>query len=179
MSSYLKSALKELKHSKVLVEKTIDAIDEDMLNWSPAEGTNSISIIVRHVTENIRSRFTDFLTSDGEKSWRNRDAEFEEADLSKADLLAAWEKSWAILLENLEPLTEADLERTIYIRGEGHTVTQAINRQVAHYASHMGQIVFIGKIIKGKDWESLSIPRGQSKAFNQQMFDTHKGDAKA
>lgn len=179
MSSYLQSALKELRHSKVLVDKTLAIIDESSLRWSPAEGTNSISIIVRHMTANIRSRFTDFLTSDGEKSWRDRDAEFEEATWSKAELIAAWEASWAILFENLEPLTEADLERTIYIRGEAHTVTQAINRQVAHYASHMGQIVFIGKMIKGKEWVSLSIPRGASKAFNQQMFEANKGEKNA
>ncbi len=173
MHTYLTSATKELRHSKILIDKTVDALEEAQLHWVPAVGSNSITMIMRHITANIQSRFTDFLTSDGEKSWRNRDAEFEEVVLAKAQLLIEWEQAWAVLFATLEALTVDDLERTVYIRAEGHSVIQAINRQVAHYASHMGQVVFIGKLLKGADWQSLSIPKGQSKAFNAAMLDKH------
>lgn len=170
MNTYIQSVIKEFTDGKALADKTIAVLSDEQLNWNPGEGSNSISIIVRHITANIRSRFTDFLTSDGEKSWRNRDAEFEDQVVAREDLLRAWDESWALLLELLGTLKEEDLEQTVYIRGQAHTVIQAVNRQVAHYSYHIGQIVLIGKICHGLDWKSLSIPRGGSQAFNDGMF---------
>lgn len=174
MHTYIASATKELKHSKVLIDKTVEVLDAERLHWVPAPGSNSIAIIMRHITANIQSRFTDFLHADGEKSWRDRDAEFEELALSKEQLLLEWEQAWSVLFTTLASLGPEDLERTVYIRSEAHSVIQAINRQVAHYASHMGQVVFIGKLVMGTDWQSLSIPRGQSKVFNSSMLKKHQ-----
>jgi len=120
------------------------------------------------------SRWTNFLTEDGEKEWRQRDQEFEDTYKNKEDLITNWEKGWQCLFDAILPLTENDLERIIYIRNQGHTVTEAINRQLAHYAYHIGQIVFIGKMIKGKHWKSLSVPKGQSTAYNKEKFAKEK-----
>lgn len=131
--------------------------------------SNCIAIIVKHMAGNMRSRWTDFLTSDGEKPNRNRDGEFDEPPATRAELMAMWETGWNCLFSALEPLTDADLGRTITIRGETHSVMQAINRQVAHYASHCGQIIFLAKHLRGSDWKSLSIPRKQSAEFNRHV----------
>ena len=138
---------------------------------APAPGSNSAAVIVQHLVGNLRSRFTDFLTSDGEKPTRQRDREFEEP--ATADAIPAlrqqWDGAWAVLFALLDELQPADLLRTVSIRGEAHSVLGAVQRQVAHYAYHAGQLVQLAKIIRGEGFESLSIPRGQSEAFNQQM----------
>src|SRR4029078_3732524 len=136
------------------------------LHWQYNEESNSIAIIVKHLWGNMLSRWTDFLTADGEKPTRDRETEFENDIKDKKELLHKWNEGWACLFNAVNSLKEEDLTTIIYIRNEGHTVTEAINRQVAHYAYHVGQIFFIGKMIKGKDWESLSIPRGKSQQFN-------------
>ena len=141
--------------------------DEALFVMLDAE-SNSIAIIVKHMAGNMRSRWRDFLTTDGEKPDRNRDTEFETPPETRAEMMEMWEGGWKYLFDALEPLTDADLTRTVMIRTEPHSVMQAINRQVAHYAHHVGQIVFLGKHFAtkaGKKWETLSVPRGQSKQF--------------
>jgi len=130
---------------------------------------NSIALIVKHMAGNLRSRWTDFLTSDGEKPDRNRDSEFEDPPATRAALMAMWESGWACLFSALEPLSEADAGRMVKIRGEAHSVMQAINRQLAHYAYHVGQIVFLAKHLQSAQWKSLSVPRGHSAQFNQRV----------
>ncbi|MCK5400922.1 MAG: DUF1572 family protein, partial [Flavobacteriaceae bacterium] len=121
------------------------------------------------------SRWTNFLTEDGEKEWRHRDTEFEAPYKTKEDMLAAWEKGWQCLFDAITLLTEKDLEHFIYIRNQGHTVTEAINRQLSHYSYHIGQLIFVAKMIKGKEWQSLSIPKGKSKTYNTNKFSKDKG----
>ncbi len=175
MSTFLTSTKKLFEYYKSLGEKTFAQLEDHQINWRPNEESNSISLIVHHLTGNMLSRFTDFLTADGEKSWRNREAEFEVGYKDKAELLAAWEKGWAAVFKTLDSLTEADLEKTIYIRNEGHTVMDALQRQLAHYPYHVGQIVFTGKILKDEDWTSLSIPKGKSGDFYKDKFSKEKG----
>ena len=134
------------------------------------ESVNNVAVIVKHVSGNMISRWTDFLTSDGEKSDRNRDQEFIDTLSTKNELLIAWEKGWATLFNTLNNLNAQDLLTTVYIREEGHTVLEAIERQLAHYSYHIGQLVFIGKQVKGESWESLSIPKRESEAYLQQII---------
>ena len=131
--------------------------------------SNSIAIIVRHLAGNMKSRWTDFLTSDGEKPDRNRDSEFEVTPTTRAELIALWESSWKIVFDALAALTEEDLGRTIHIRGEAHSVMQAINRQLTHYAYHVGQIVYLAKHFAGPEWKSLTVPRNKSSEFNAKV----------
>ena len=168
--NYLESVKKQFQYYQLLGEKTFAQLKEVDLFWQFDEESNSIAIIVNHITGNMKSRWTDFLTSDGEKNWRNRDNEFENIIQTKVQLLRYWEKGWKCVFEALESINEENFQTEIYIRNIGHTVVEAINRQLAHYAYHIGQIVFIGKMIKGKDWESLSIPKGDSAIYNQQKF---------
>lgn len=149
-------------------------VTDEQLHWQPNEASNSIAIIVKHMAGNMLSRWTDFLTADGEKTWRNREAEFEDTFTGREDLLAYWEKGWQCLFDAIEPLSKTDLERIIYIRNEGHTVVEAINRQLAHYAYHVGQIVYLARLIANEDWKSLSIPKGGSEAFNAEKFAQEK-----
>ncbi len=132
--------------------------------------SNSIALIVKHMTGNMRSRWTDFLTTDGEKADRNRDTEFVDPPATRAALLESWESGWNLVFSALEPLTDADLGHTVTIRGEAHSVMQAINRQIAHYAQHVGQIVFLAKHLAGPQWTSLSVPRNRSAEFNQRVL---------
>ncbi len=143
--------------------------DEQLLTTLDSE-MNSIALIVKHMAGNMESRWTDFLTSDGEKPSRNRDAEFVDPPSSRAALLKLWEKGWSCLLETLESLSEQDLQRSVSIRGESHSVMQAINRQMAHYAYHCGQIVLLAKHFKHNDWRSLSVPRNRSDEFNRRVL---------
>lgn len=136
----------------------------------PADGSNSISVIVKHLWGNMTSRWTNFLTEDGEKSWRDRDAEFESSITSRVELMEKWDQGWKVFLNAIKELKNEDLEKTVYIRNEGHTVIDAIHRQVAHYSYHIGQIVYLGKIIKGEDWDCLSIPRNKSEDYNRKKF---------
>jgi Protein of unknown function (DUF1572) len=157
---FLKSAIKRLEYYKELGDKTFDQISSNAgFHFQPNEESNSIAIIIQHVAGNMLSRWTDFLTTDGEKKWRNRDAEFENRQLSKQELMELWEKGWACCLNTIGALQEGDLLKTIYIRGEGLSVIDAINRQLAHYPYHVGQIVYIAKMIKDAEWASLSIPK--------------------
>jgi Protein of unknown function (DUF1572) len=169
-NDYLESALKQFEYYKMLGEKTIAQVSDEQLFWQFNPECNSIGSIVKHLWGNMLSRWTDFLTTDGEKSWRDRDAEFENDLKTRADVLEKWEAGWSCLFEALRPLTEADLGREIYIRNMGHSVTEAINRQLAHYAYHVGQIVFIGKMVRNDQWMSLSIPRGNSEVYNAEKF---------
>ena len=174
-TSYLQSITKQLEYYKSLGDTVIHQLSIDELKKEFAEDSNSIAIIVKHVAGNMLSRWTNFLTEDGEKEWRHRDSEFEDSFQTKNELLEYWNKGWISLFDAINPLTEDDLERIIYIRNQGHTVTEAINRQLAHYAYHIGQIVFLGKLLKGNDWVSLSIPKGKSETYNLEKFSQEKG----
>ena len=174
MGSYLSSIIKQFRYYKSLGDKTIENLSFDELQKEFAQDSNSISIIVKHIIGNMLSRWTNFLTEDGEKEWRHRDSEFEDTYRSKEELIEAWNNGWNCLFNAIEPLVEKDLERIIYIRNQGHSVTEAINRQLAHYSYHVGQIVFLGKLLKGENWESLSIPKGKSKNYNKEKFSKEK-----
>lgn len=174
MSSYLKSCIKQFEYYKSLGDKTFSKLTFEQLNYTPNKNSNSIVIIVKHLIGNMLSRWTNFLTEDGEKSWRNRDYEFEASYTTKDELLSEWEKGWSCLLNTIKSLEDSQLETIIYIRNQGHTVTEAINRQLCHYAYHTGQIVFLGKLILDSEWESLSIPKGQSESYNAEKFSVKK-----
>ncbi|OYD06770.1 DUF1572 family protein [Paludifilum halophilum] len=169
-SLYLKNVQKEFSALKQKGEKTIGRLNEEELYWRPTQSSNSVAILIQHLSGNMQSRWTDFLTTDGEKPNRHRDAEFEESGSSRADLLRIWESGWKIFLDTLDRLEETDLQRTVYIRGEAHTVMEAIHRQLSHYAYHIGQIVYIGKQLKGEEWNSLSIPKGESETYLRQKL---------
>ena len=171
--SYLQSVIKQFEYYKMLGEKTFDQIPEKKLFWQYNDESNSIATIVKHLWGNMLSRWTDFLASDGEKEWRNRDAEFQSDILSKEEMLHKWNEGWTMLLTTLRSLKEEDLDKIIYIRNQGHTVMEAINRQLAHYPYHIGQIVFIGKMAT-ENWHSLSIPRGASNHYNADKFSKEK-----
>ena len=173
-NSYLSSVIKQFEYYKSLGDKTIAILNYEELKKEFITDSNSITIIVKHLVGNMLSRWTNFMVEDGEKSWRQRDLEFEDTYNSKTELLNAWEDGWACLFNALHNLNESDLEKIIFIRNQGHTVTEAINRQLAHYSYHIGQIVFIGKLIKGTEWQSLSIPKGQSKDYNAEKFSKEK-----
>jgi len=158
--TFLQSADEEFRRYKKLAEKAIAQLpNEEDLHWQPDPESNSIAIIMKHIVGNQISRWTDFLTTDGEKPTRNRDNEFVDDVTSREQLLAHWEKGWMRLFDALAPLSENDLSKTVYIRGEALSVVQAINRQIAHYANHVGQIIWIAKHLSSENWKSLSIPR--------------------
>ena len=167
--SLLKDVTKRLSYYKDLGEKTFAQLEEKDFFYQPSAESNSIAVIVQHLHGNMLSRFTNFLTEDGEKSWRNRDEEFESVVTTKADVLSIWDEGWKCVLNAIEQLQPADITKTIYIRSEALTVYDALLRQLAHYPYHVGQIVFIGKIVKDNNWHSLSIPKKQSVQFNSSM----------
>lgn len=171
---YLTSVKKQFEYYKMLGDKTFSQLSDDKLFWQYNEDSNSISTIVKHLWGNMLSRWTDFLTSDGEKEFRNRDAEFENDILTKEELLEKWNEGWICLFKAIDSLTLEDLDRIVYIRNQGHTVTEAINRQLAHYPYHIGQIVFLGKMLSDNEWISLSIPKGNSQSFNNDKFSKPK-----
>ncbi|MFN8352238.1 MAG: DUF1572 family protein [Flavobacteriales bacterium] len=168
------SARKQFAYYKLLGEKTFAQLTDEELFHQHNADTNSVATIVKHLWGNMRSRWTDFLTSDGEKAWRDREAEFDNDVRTREAMLAKWEEGWTCLFTALDGLTDDDLGRIIHIRNEGHTVLEAINRQLAHYPYHVGQIVHIGKLLRGGEWKSLSIPRGGSAAFNADKFSKPK-----
>ena len=168
-TSYLEDSLALFAYYRKLADRAMAQLSDEQLFASLDEESNSIAIIVKHMAGNMRSRWTDFLTSDGEKSTRNRDSEFEQPPATRDDLLALWESGWTCLFAALEPLTEADLDRTVTIRGEAHSVMQAINRQLAHYPHHIGQIVLLAKHFARHQWQSLSVPRRGSAEFNRRV----------
>jgi hypothetical protein len=158
-SGFIKSALRQFSLYRSLGEKTIARLSDAQLHHSPGENDNSIAVIMRHLHGNMLSRWTDFLTTDGEKPSRDRDAEFESDNEPKEKLLSRWNEGWHCLFDALEPLTDEDLQRTVTIRSEEMTAMEAIHRQIAHYAYHVGQIVYLGKMQVGDSWQSLSIPK--------------------
>ncbi|MFT3679629.1 MAG: DUF1572 domain-containing protein [Ferruginibacter sp.] len=174
VNEYLSSAVKQFEYYKMLGEKTFDQLSEEQLLWQYNGESNSIATIVKHLSGNMLSRWTDLLTTDGEKKWRNREAEFDNDIKSRGELLYKWEEGWKCLFGALDGLTEDDLGKIIYIRNMGHTVAEAINRQLAHYPYHIGQIVYIGKMLKDDNWQSLSIPRGASQRYNDEKFSKPK-----
>lgn len=168
-TSYLEDSLDVLRYYKKLAERAMAQVSDEQLFVTLDAEANSIAIAVKHMAGNMRSRWTDFLTSDGEKPTRNRDSEFVDPAPTRAALMADWEDGWAFVFSALEPLTDDDLDRTITIRGEAHSVMQAINRQVAHYPYHIGQIVLLAKHFAGERWQSLTVPRNQSAEFNRRV----------
>jgi len=168
-TSYLEDSIDVLRYYKKLAERAMEQVSDDQLFASLDAENNSIAIVVKHLAGNMRSRWLDFLTSDGEKPDRNRDTEFEEPPPTRAALMQKWEEGWTYVFGALEPLSDADLGRTITIRGEAHSVMQAINRQLAHYANHVGQIVMLAKHFAGSQWKPLTIPRGKSAEFLQRV----------
>jgi len=170
MQNYLEDVVQQFQYYKMLGEKTFDQLEDEDLNWSYNKTSNSIAVIVKHLWGNMMSRWTDFLASDGEKIWRNRDSEFEPDMKDRSEFMNKWNEGWECLFTALKELDEENLSDTIYIRNMGQTVIEAINRQLAHYASHIGQIIYIGRMIKGNEWKSLSIPKGKSKDFNTKKF---------
>jgi hypothetical protein len=173
-NSYLSSVIKQFEYYKSLGDATINQLTFEQLQNEFVQESNSIAIIIKHLVGNMLSRWTNFLTEDGEKSWRHRDLEFENTYTSKKELLSEWEKGWDCLLSAIKSLKDDDLERIVYIRNQGHSVTEAINRQLAHYSYHIGQIVFLGKLNKGIQWKTLSIAKGKSTEFNEQKFSKEK-----
>jgi uncharacterized damage-inducible protein DinB len=168
-TSYLKDSIDLFRYYKRLGERAIDqAPDEALLATLDAE-SNSIATIVKHITGNMRSRWTDFLTTDGEKPDRNRDTEFETPPKTRTELMALWESNWKLVFDALALLTEADLARTVKIRGEAHSVMQAINRQLAHCTYHIGQIIYLAKHFAGSKWNTLTVPRNKSAEFNAKV----------
>lgn len=157
------------RHYKQLGERAMAQLDEAQLQAALDPEMNSIGLIVKHMAGNMRSRWTGFPEADGESPTRNRDSEFEAPPASRAEVLRLWEQGWNLVFEALAPLTDADLGRTVRIRGEAHSITQAIHRQLAHYAYHVGQIIFLAKHLRGPAWQSLSIPRGKSAEFTQRV----------
>lgn len=174
--SHLQNIIKQFEYYKMLGEKTFEQVPEEKLFEQCNSQSNSIATIVKHLSGNMLSRWTDFLTSDGEKEWRNRDEEFENDIPNKEKMLDLWNEGWSTFLNALYSLKEDDLEKTIYIRNQGHTVMEAIYRQLAHYSYHIGQIVLLGKIY-AENWISLSIPKNASKQFNEDKFSKPKHEA--
>ena len=174
-NSYVSSIIKQCNYYKLIGERTFDQLTNDELHKEFANDSNSIAIIVKHMVGNMLSRFTNFLTEDGKKPWRHRDQEFIDTLTTREQLLDAWNNGWDITVKAIAPLEPKNLEDIVYIRNQGHTVTEALNRQLAHYAYHTGQIVLLGKIIKGQNWTTLSIPKGKTDEYNKEKFSKEKG----
>lgn len=168
-TSYVEDSLAVFRYYKGLAERAMEQVSDEQLFTALGEDENSIAIIVKHMVGNMRSRWTDFLTTDGEKPDRNRDTEFEAPPDSREALMRLWESGWGCVFNAIEPLSDVDIGRTVAIRGEAHSVMQAINRQVAHYANHVGQIVLLAKHFAADHWQTLTIPRKQSSAFNARV----------
>ena len=168
-TSYVEDSLELFRYYKKLAERAMEQVTDEQLFITLDNESNSIAVVVKHMAGNMRSRWSDFLTTDGEKPDRNRDSEFEDPPAGREALLQLWEDGWKYVFTALEPLSDADLGRTVTIRGEAHSVMQAINRQVAHYAHHVGQIVMLAKHLAHDSWQSLSVPRNRSAEFNRKV----------
>ena len=166
---YLEAVTYRLRFTKELAERAVAQLTDEQLHVEPAPGSNSIAVTMRHIAGNQRSRWTDFLTTDGEKSWRQRDTEFEDGTRTRAEILEHWEEGWRTLFETLDTLQPDDLLETITIRSQPCSVVVAIERQVAHYGYHVGQIVYVARMLLGDDWRTLSVPKGQSDTYNRQQ----------
>ena len=169
--AYLNLVKQNFKSMKKQAEGAIEQLTFEELHYLPNKESNSIAILVKHISGNMLSRFTSFLTTDGEKTDRNRDSEFEGGYNSKVELIAAWNHGWEILFKALSDLKEEDILKTVYIRSEPHSVMEAIQRQISHYSLHIGQILYIGKLMKNDEWKTLSVPRGKSNQFTQSIRD--------
>lgn len=174
VSNYLESVNKQFQYYKQLGDKTFEQLNDEELFMKDSDAENSIANIVFHLYGNMMSRWTDFLTTDGEKDFRDRDREFEDTLTHRNDLLSVWNKGWTCLFTALETITVENFDTIVYIRNMGHSITEAINRQLAHYSYHVGQIVLLGKSIKKDDWTSLSIPKGDSQKYNKEKFSQDK-----
>jgi hypothetical protein len=172
--SYIDSSKKQFLYYKTLADKAMAQLEPQQLFYTPNDDTNSIALIVKHMAGNMLSRWTDFLTTDGEKEWRNRDDEFQDPYSDVETMTGEWEKAWKVLFNALDTLNAENLNAVIYIRNEGHTVIEAVNRQLAHYPYHIGQIVFYAKMLKQSGWQSLSIPKNNSVQYNSDKFAQEK-----
>jgi hypothetical protein len=173
-TSYLKDSIVIFHNCKTVAERAMEQVTDEQLVIALDREMNSIALIVKHMAGNMRSRWVDFLTSDGEKPDRKRDTEFEEPPRSRAELMKMWQNGWDCVFNAIAPLSDSDLNRTITIRGEAHSVMQAINRQMAHYSYHCGQIVFLAKHLQSNQWKSLSVPRGKSEEVNQKFAERQR-----
>jgi Protein of unknown function (DUF1572) len=173
-NSYLENVKHQFLYYKTIAEKALEQLEDNQLFVTLNDDTNSIATIVKHLSGNMISRWTDFQTSDGEKPWRNRDSEFENDFKNKQELIEYWDKGWNCFFDALQEIEPNQLENIIYIRNEGHTVLEAINRQLAHYPYHVGQIVFFAKMLKKENWTSLSIPKNKSNTYNEDKFSKEK-----
>ncbi|HKX86518.1 MAG TPA: DUF1572 family protein [Flavobacterium sp.] len=171
---YLESVKKQMLYYKTIAEKAMEQLEDEQLFFSANEDTNSIAVIIKHMAGNMLSRWTDFLTTDGEKEWRNRDGEFETDSETKEELMQLWKKGWDCFFNTINALQPEQLSQIIYIRNEGQTAMDAINRQLAHYPYHIGQIVFYAKMLKKTEWNSLSIPKNKSNDYNADKFSKEK-----
>lgn len=176
-SPILAVVIDEFQKTRKLADKAIAQLSDEQLHQTLDPEANSVAVLMRHMAGNMRSRWVNFLTTDGEKPDRMRDREFEDPRQTRAELMAEWEHGWQCLFAALAPLTDADLQRTVVIRGEPHSVYKAISRQVAHYAGHAYQILLLAKHLSGANWKTLSIPRGQSEEFNRRMLAKLKADS--
>lgn len=172
---YLDSIKKQFEYYKNVAERAMEQLEPQQLFYTVNDDSNSIAVIVKHLHGNMMSRWTNFLTTDGEKDWRNRDDEFEQPITNKENLMQLWEEGWSCFFNTINSLTPENLTDIIYIRNEGHTVMEAINRQLSHYPYHIGQIVFFAKQIKNTPWDSLTIPKNKSGEYNNQKFEQEKG----
>lgn len=168
--NFVKSAIFEFERYKALGDKTFTQLSDVDLLWTYGEQDNSIAQIAKHISGNMLSRWANFLSEDGEKKWRDREQEFVDPPITKKELLETWENGWLCLFDALNSIDESNFDTKIKIRNEPHSIVEAVNRQLAHYANHVGQIVLLGKMIKGSDWVSPSIPKGGSEAFNKDKF---------
>ena len=168
--NYLDSAKRQFLYYRSLGQKTFNQLSDEELFWQYNEASNSIAVIVNHLSGNMKSRWTNFLSEDGEKVWRNRDQEFEPILNTRDEVQEAWNEGWACLFKALESLNATNIKEVVYIRNMGHTIIEAINRQLTHYAYHIGQIVYLGRMLKGDQWVSLSIPKGESTKYNAAKF---------
>jgi len=174
INNFLSATEKQFAYYKQLGDKTFAQLSDEDLQWQSESGNNSIAIIVNHLHGNMLSRWTDFLTTDGEKDFRQRDQEFEDLIKSRKELLKKWEAGWGCLFTALSTINEDNFDQLVYIRNQGHTITEAVLRQMAHYAYHVGQIVLIGQMRRGEEWVSLSIPKGGSVSYNKKKFSKDK-----
>ena len=174
MIKYLDSAKRQFTMYKQLGEKAMAQMSDEQLQWQANEDSNSVAAIVKHMWGNMMSRWTDFLTTDGEKPWRQRDAEFENDVVGREQIMQKWQEGWQCLFDALDIITDNDLDKIIYIRNEGHTILEAVNRQISHYSYHVGQIVYIAKLRSTDSWQSLSIPRNASAQYNAGKFAQEK-----
>ena len=170
MEGYLIDVRKIFEYYKSLGEKSINQLEDSDLFWQYNEASNSIAIIVNHLNGNMLSRWTDFLTSDGEKEWRQRDQEFEDRIKTKDELWQKWEEGWQCLFTALDTINDDNFNNIVTIRQQEHSISEALNRQLAHYVYHVGQITYIARMIKDSNWQSLSIPKNQSQAFNEKKY---------